>query len=260
MKKVLTIAGSDSGGCAGIQADLKTMSACNVFGMTVITAVTSQNTLGVSYIENMSLKSIETQLEAIYNDLSPDALKSGMLSTKEIILLVADFLKKNNRAPYVLDPVIVSTSGSKLLEDTAIDSLIEKLIHLAQLITPNLAEAEVLSNMKLSTMDDIKIAAKKIRALGAEAVLIKGGHLQGATACDTLYVNDSFIEFSSEMVPTKNTHGTGCTYSAAIASFLAKGYSLEEAVRLSKDYITRAIKKGATMELGKGAGPVCHQV
>lgn len=259
MKKVLTIAGSDSGGCAGIQADIKTMGALGVFGMSAITAVTSQNTQGVTYIEELSVKSVQTQIEAIYDDLTPDAIKSGMLFSKDIILAVSDMLSKRNKVPYVLDPVMVATSGAKLLKDDAIEVLIEKLMPLADIITPNIPEAELISGMKISNQHDIDEACKIIRSKGVKNVIIKGGHFENSEeSVDTLYDGQNHYELVSPRIVTNNTHGTGCTYSSAIASYLALGFDMLESCKYAKQYITSAIIYGADLKLGKGSGPVNH--
>lgn len=258
MKKVLTIAGSDSGGCAGIQADIKTMSACGVFGMSVITAVTAQNTLGVTHIEEMSVQSVSAQLNAIYDDLEPDALKSGMLFSKNIIDTVAGILKERNKSPYILDPVMIATSGAKLLQDDAVKVMIEKLFPLAHVITPNIPEAEYITGMKILNQSDVDKACKLIKDMGAETVIIKGGHFNGEESTDTFYDGSNHYEISSTRIETKNTHGTGCTYSAAIASYKAQEMSTLEAVKYAKQYITSAILYGAELEIGKGSGPVNH--
>lgn len=258
MKKVLTIAGSDSGGCAGIQADIKTMSACGVFGMSVITAVTAQNTLGVTHIEEMSVQSVSAQLNAIYDDLEPDALKSGMLFSKNIIDTVAGILKERNKSPYILDPVMIATSGAKLLQDDAVKVMIEKLFPLAHVVTPNIPEAEYITGMKILNQSDVDKACKLIKDMGAETVIIKGGHFNGDESTDTFYDGRNHYEISSTRIETKNTHGTGCTYSAAIASYKAQEMDTLEAVKYAKQYITSAILYGAELEIGKGSGPVNH--
>ena len=259
MKKVLTIAGSDSGGCAGIQADIKTMGALGVFGMSAITAVTSQNTQGVTYIEELSVKSVTTQIEAIYNDLKPDAIKSGMLFSKDIILAVYETLEKYNKAPYVLDPVMVATSGARLLKEDAIEVLIEKLLPIADIITPNIPEAELISGMKIESQKDVDEACRIIRSKGVKNVIIKGGHFENSEeSVDTLYDGQNHYELASPRIVTNNTHGTGCTYSAAIASYLALGYNMLESCKYAKQYITSAIIHGAELKLGSGSGPVNH--
>lgn len=258
VQKALTIAGSDSGGCAGIQADIKTMSALGVFGMSAITAVTSQNTLGVTYIEELSTKSVITQIEAIYNDLSPDAVKSGMLFSKDIIEVVAEVLKARNKSPYVLDPVMVATSGAKLLKDDAISYMIDKLFPLAYVITPNIPEAELISGIKIECQEHVDKACKIIKNMGVQNIIIKGGHFSGEESVDTLYDGKNHYEISSMRIDTKNTHGTGCTYSAAICSYMALGFNLLDAVKYTKQYITSAIIYGAEMNVGSGSGPVNH--
>lgn len=258
MKKVLTIAGSDSGGCAGIQADLKTMGALGVFGMSVITAVTSQNTLGVTYIEELSVKSVTTQMEAVYDDLYPDAVKTGMLFSKDIIEAVYNVLSKHNKSPYVLDPVMVATSGAKLLKDDAINYMIEKLFPIADLVTPNIPEAELISGISIKSQTDEDKACKIIKEKGAKNVIIKGGHFNNDESVDTLYDGINHYEIASTRIVTNNTHGTGCTYSSAISSYLALGYNMLDAVKYAKQYITSAIIYGAELKLGKGSGPVNH--
>lgn len=258
MKKALTIAGSDSGGCAGIQADIKTMSALGVFGMSVITAVTSQNTLGVTYIEELSKKSVISQIEAVYDDLEPDALKSGMLFSKDIIEAVSDTLKSRNKSPYVLDPVMVATSGAKLLQDDAISYMVDKLFPLAFVVTPNIPEAELLSGIKIESQEHVDKACKIIKDMGVKNVIIKGGHFTGDESVDTLYDGENHYEIAAMRIETKNTHGTGCTYSSAICSYLALGFDLLTATKYAKQYITSAIIYGAEMNIGSGSGPVNH--
>ena len=258
MKKILTIAGSDSGGCAGIQADIKTMGALGGFGMSVITAITAQNTQGVTHIEELSVESIAAQINAIYDDLTPDALKSGMLFSKNIIDEVSKILKERNKAPYVLDPVMVATTGAKLLKDDAIDSMITRLFPLADVVTPNIPEAELLANMKINSHEDVEIAAKKIIELGPKSVIIKGGHFEDNKSIDVLLHNNDFYEFESDRIHTKNTHGTGCTFSAAIATYLGQNFSLIDAIKYGKAYITSAIIYGANLNIGHGNGPVNH--
>ena len=258
MKKALTIAGSDSGGCAGIQADIKTMSALGVFGMSVITAVTSQNTLGVTYIEELSKKSVISQIEAIYDDITPDALKSGMLFSKDIIEAVSDTLKSRNKSPYVLDPVMVATSGAKLLQDDAISYMVDKLFPLAFVVTPNIPEAELLSGIKIESQEHVDKACKIIKDMGVKNVIIKGGHFTGDESVDTLYDGENHYEIAVMRIETKNTHGTGCTYSSAICSYLALGFDLLTATKYAKQYITSAIIYGAEMNIGSGSGPVNH--
>ena len=258
MKKVLTVAGSDSGGCAGIQADIKTISACGAFAMSAITAVTSQNTLGVTFVEELTPKSVESQIDAVLSDIGADAVKSGMLFSEKIINTVATAFKKHNIKNYILDPVMVASSGAKLLQDEAVSALKKQLIPICAMITPNVPEAEVLSGIKIENHQHIKDACKIIYDMGAGAVLIKGGHLKDEYSADTLFDGKEYSVFTSERISTKNTHGTGCTYSAAIASFMAEGYSMQQSTQMAKNYITKAIQAGKNLKIGEGAGPVDH--
>lgn len=255
MKKVLTIAGTDCSGGAGVQADLKTMCAHNVYGMSAITALTAQNTTGVYGIMDITPDFLDNQLNCIFTDIFPDAVKIGMVSNKEAIKIIANKLKSVNAKNIVADPVMVSTSGSKLLADDACETLINELIPLADIITPNLAEAEVLSNMHITTKAQMIQAAKIISANCKGAVLIKGGHLDN-TADDMLYDHGQVTWFEGKRIDTGNTHGTGCTLSSAIACNLANGQDIITAVGNAKDYITGALKYG--LNLGKGSGPLNH--
>lgn len=254
MKKVLTIAGSDSCGGAGIQADLKTMSALGVYGMSVITAVTAQNTLGVQDVHEISLDVIEAQIRSIFDDIKVDAVKIGMVSNPDIIMLIKGLLLEYGAKNIVLDPVMVSKSGYFLLKEEAQEA-IKELISIACLVTPNIPEAEVLTGMKIENEDNMKAAALKIQAMGAGNVLIKGGH-RCNDASDVLLWGSDFYILEGKRINTKNTHGTGCTLSSAIASHVAKGYSLKDSVARSKDYITKAI--GNSFSIGNGVGPVGH--
>lgn len=257
--KCLTIAGSDCGGCAGIQADIKTMSACGVFAMSAITAITSQNTLGVTGVEAISPEAVASQIDAIFCDMGADAVKSGMLFSGEIIDTVAFKLKEHKVEKYVLDPVMISASGSKLLKDDAVKCITEKLLPISLIVTPNAAEAEVLAGIAIKTRKDVERACKIIFDKGAGNVLIKGGHLDGEEATDTLYNGCTFALFSSKRIATKNIHGSGCTYASAIASYLAKGFALEMAVEEAKKYVAGAIASGALMDIGGGgSGPLDH--
>ena len=258
MKKLLTIAGSDSSGGAGIQADLKTFAALGTYGMSCICAVTAQNTRGVTGIFDISTDMIAAQLAAVYEDVAPDAVKTGMLSTPAITETVADFLAAHPICPLVVDPVMVATSGDVLLAPEAIEMYKKKLIPLATVITPNLPEAEVLAGIKIKTEDDMKKAGEMLLAMGPTAVLIKGGHREDLTATDFLCTKDGCRTYRTEAIQTKNTHGTGCTLSSAIAAFLAKGCETEEAVGEAKRYITGAIRAAATDSVGSGHGPVHH--
>ncbi|MBS4534905.1 bifunctional hydroxymethylpyrimidine kinase/phosphomethylpyrimidine kinase [Clostridium sp. D2Q-14] len=256
MKNVLTIAGSDSSGGAGIQADLKTFSAHGVFGMSVITAVTAQNTQGVFDVEDISVDIIKKQIDAIFDDIEVDALKIGMVSQIDTIEAIASKLRKYKPANIVLDPVMISKSGYDLLIPEAKGTLIKELLPLSTIVTPNIPEAEVISRMDINSLEEMKKAAMKIYELGARNVLIKGGHREGDTAIDILYNGKDFIDFKSERINTKNTHGTGCTLSSAIASNLARNFNIEDSVLNAKKYITIAIK--TSFSLGKGVGPTNH--
>ncbi|MBX7150194.1 bifunctional hydroxymethylpyrimidine kinase/phosphomethylpyrimidine kinase [bacterium] len=255
MYKTLTIAGSDSGGGAGIQADLKTFSALGTFGMSVITSITAQNTVGVTGIQNVDPSIIEKQIDAVMDDIGTHAAKTGMLSDTGIIETVARGLIRHGIKKYVLDPVMIAKSGDKLLQDSAITTLINQLIPLAWIITPNIPEAEELTGDQISTLDAMEIACKKIYSMGARSVIVKGGHLKGR-AVDVFFDGKKFHHFSSHRIRSKNTHGTGCTFSAAITAFLAKGFSAYESVKRAKDYITKAIEH--SFPIGKGHGPVDH--
>lgn len=252
----LTIAGSDSSGGAGIQADIKSFSANGVYGMSIITAITAQSTQGVFGIMDVTPEIIEKQIDVIFDDIEVDAIKIGMVSKIESIEAISKALKRVENLPQiVLDPVMISKSGFKLLSDDAKNTLIEKLIPLATLITPNLPEAEELLGRKILTIEDMKKAAIDIKKMGAKNVLIKGGHLEGE-ATDLLYDGENFILFEQDRINTKHTHGTGCTLSSAITASLSKGMNIPDAVKSGKEYITGAIKNG--FELGKGVGPTHH--
>lgn len=258
LKRILTIAGSDSGGGAGIQADLKTITVLGGFGMSVITALTAQNTLGVQGIYEVPENFVEKQFDSVATDIGIDAAKTGMLANSRIIKAIAKKIREYKIGILVVDPVMVAKGGALLIENEAKQSLIEELLPLAFVITPNIPEAEVLSKIKISSVDDMKKSAKIIHGLGAKNVVVKGGHLVG-DAVDILYDGKKFHEFVSERIDTKNTHGTGCTYSAAIATFLAKGEkekSVLESIRMAKEYITDALR--FSICLGKGHGPTNH--
>ena len=255
MKKVLTIAGSDSGGGAGIQADLKTFSAHGVFGMSVITAVTAQNTQRVIAIQDISPDIIGKQIDAIFEDMGADALKIGMVSKIDSIKVIAEKLRMYRPENIVLDPVMVSKSGYALLDHGAIETLVKELIPAADVITPNIPEAEKITGKKINSLEEAEEAAKAIHILGVKNVLVKGGHFLGEST-DILYDGKNIYKFESERINTKNTHGTGCTLSSAIASNLALGFCIKEAVERAKDYITTAIKNA--LPIGRGAGPVNH--
>ena len=255
MKKVLTIAGSDCSGGAGIQADIKTMTANNVYAMSAITALTAQNTTGVTGIVNIAPEFVKSQLEMIFEDIFPDAIKIGMVSSPEIVEAIEYELIKYKAKNIVLDPVMVATSGSNLVENSAIKIMQEKLFPLAKLITPNIPEAEVLSGIKIKDEKDMERAAKIIYENHGCAVLLKGGHSIN-DANDLLYENGKAKWFFGKRIDNKNTHGTGCTLSSAIASNLAKGYTPEESVQRAKNYISDALL--AMLDIGKGSGPLNH--
>jgi len=257
LKTALTIAGSDSGGGAGIQADLKTFTAFGIYGMTVITSVTAQNTQGVLGIHDLPAAFVSLQLEAVLGDLPVDAAKTGMLSNAGIIRAVAALLHQREVKNLVVDPVMVAKSGHRLLQEEALRALRDELLPLATVLTPNLPEAEVLTGQKISGPDQMRRAAEKIRRMGPAHVLIKGGHLEGR-AIDILFDGETFAELPADRVSTRHTHGTGCTLSAAIAALLAAGQPVSEAVSAAKDFITRAIREAPG--LGHGHGPLNHFV
>lgn len=255
LKTVLTIAGSDPSGGAGIQADLKTFAAHGVYGMSVITALTAQNTMGVYGISEVSPAFVAKQLDAIFTDIRPDAVKIGMVSSGEIAEVIVEKLLEYHAVNIVVDPVMVSTSGAKLLSDSAMEVMKTKLIPIAHVMTPNLMEAEVLTGMRIRSGEEMACAAEVLAQHTKKAVLIKGGHFQD-TSDDLLLSYGEFCWFYGARIPNPNTHGTGCTLSSAIASHLALGYDLKESVRKSKDYVTGAIRAG--LDLGSGRGPLNH--
>ena len=258
---VLSIAGSDSSGGAGIQADLKTFSALGVYGATAITAITAQNTKGVNSQLAISPEMVYNQIVAVMEDIAPSVIKIGMLANKEVAMVVADALSRYN-IPTILDPVMVSSSGHRLLSLDAQKVVKERLLPLSTLVTPNIPEMEALTAMSLTTAEEKLSAAQYLLSLGAQAVLLKGGHEEGDTKCDTLYELDgrniTQLHLSTPTVATKNIHGTGCTLSSAIAAFMARGLALREAVQEAKKYITEAILSGADIAIGNGFGPVNH--
>ena len=255
MKPALSIAGSDSSGGAGIQADIKTMQANGVYAMSAITALTAQNTTGVTGIMEVSSEFLEQQLDAVITDIRPDAVKIGMVSSEELIKMISKKLKEYHLENIVVDPVMVATSGSRLISETAIDTLKTQLLPMATVITPNIPEAEVLAEMEIRSEDDMVEAAKKIHEMYHCAVLCKGGHSLN-DANDLLYQDGETTWFHGKRINNPNTHGTGCTLSSAIASNLAKGYSLEESIHRAKEYISGALE--AMLDLGKGSGPMDH--
>jgi len=255
IRKALTIAGSDSGGGAGIQADLKTFAALGVYGTSAITAITAQNTVGVMQVLALSPKLVAAQIDAVIDDIGAHALKTGMLANRAIIEVVAKKIRQHRLKNLVVDPVMVATSGDLLIKSTAVAALRSRLLPLAAVVTPNLPEAEQLTGMKLRTWEEIEAAARQIVALGAKTVVIKGGHRKGP-AVDLFFDGKKTHALAAPRIRTKNTHGTGCTLSAAIAAYLAKGEDIENAVRSAKKYITAAIRAGFTV--GAGHSPVHH--
>jgi hydroxymethylpyrimidine/phosphomethylpyrimidine kinase len=259
MKKVLTIAGSDSGGGAGIQADLKAFAARGVYGMSALTAITAQNTLGVQGVFELPADFVAQQIDSVMSDIGADAWKTGMLSNAEIIGVVADRARRYDVGLLVIDPVMVAKSGDPLLRPEARDALIEELVPLAYVITPNHHEAQVLTGLEIRTLADMREAAVAIHAMGARHVVVKGGHLPEASdAVDVLYDGREFREFPAPRIDTPNTHGTGCTYASAIAAELAKGHPVPEAVRIAKAYLTATLRAAVDLHIGHGHGPLNH--
>ena len=257
MKKALTIAGSDSSGGAGIQADIKTMTMNGVYAMSAITALTAQNTTGVTGILEVSPDFLGKQLDAVFEDIFPDAVKIGMVSSSELIRVIADSLVRYGAANIVVDPVMVATSGARLIEDEAIETLKSRLLPLATVITPNIPEAEILADMTITDEAGMEEAAKTLYERYGCAALVKGGHRIN-DANDVLYAtpDQGPVWFKGRRIDNPNTHGTGCTLSSAIASNLARGYSLEESVERAKEYLSGAL--AAMLDLGKGSGPLAH--
>ena len=255
MKTALTIAGSDCSGGAGIQADIKTMTMNGVYAMSAITALTAQNTTGVTAIQESTPEFLKQQLDAIFEDIYPDAVKIGMVSSCELIRVIADRLRYYDAKNVVVDPVMVATSGSALMKTDAVQTLVEELLPISALVTPNIPEAQVLSGLTIKTKDDMVTAAKQISNSYHCAVLLKGGHSVN-DANDLLYARGQLIWFEGKRINNPNTHGTGCTLSSAIAANLAKGFTLAESVQRAKNYISGAL--AAMLDLGKGAGPMDH--
>lgn len=255
MKTALTIAGSDSCGGAGIQADIKTMTMNGVYAMSAITALTAQNTTGVRAIQEATPEFLKQQLDAIFEDIFPEAVKIGMVSSSELIWVIADRLKYYNAKNVVVDPVMVATSGSALMKTDAVQTLVAELLPIATLVTPNIPEAQVLSGLTIETKEDMVTAAKQIGDSYRCAVLLKGGHSIN-DANDLLYSKGELVWFEGKRINNSNTHGTGCTLSSAIASNLAKGFTLAESVQRAKDYISGAL--AAMLDLGQGSGPLNH--
>ena len=255
MKTALTIAGSDCSGGAGIQADLKTMTMNGVYAMSAITALTAQNTTGVTGIMEVTPDFLKQQIDMVFDDIYPDAVKIGMVSSCELIRVIADRLKLYDAAKVVVDPVMVATSGSALMKNDAVQTLIDELLPLAVLVTPNIPEAKILSGLTIKTEEDMMTAAKHIGDTYNCSVLLKGGHSIN-DANDLLYANGKLMWFEGKRIDNPNTHGTGCTLSSAIAANLAKGFTLSESVKRAKDYISGAL--AAMLDLGKGSGPMNH--
>jgi hydroxymethylpyrimidine/phosphomethylpyrimidine kinase len=256
MKRALTIAGSDSGGGAGIQADLKTFGALGVYGTSAITAVTAQNTLGVSRIQEIAPEVVAAQIEAVAEDIGIDAAKTGMLASAPIIEAVAETLSRRLVPNLVVDPVMIAKSGTRLLREDALAVLKRRLLPLATIATPNIPEAEVLSGGRIQDAEGMRDAARAIHALGARLVVIKGGHAVGPHVVDLYYDGREFQELKGDRIETRNTHGTGCTFSAAIAAYLAHGLPPLEAVSRAKEYLAGALRSAP--DIGQGAGPLDH--
>ncbi len=257
--RVLSIAGSDSGGGAGIQADLKTFSALGCYGMTAITAITAQNTQGVRAIHGVPPDILRAQIEAVVEDIGVDAVKIGMLHAPEVVRVVADAIRRYRLPQVVLDPVMVATSGDRLIAAETVDVLVRELFPLAQVATPNLDEAALLLGRPIAGIDALDAAAQALRALGAPAALLKGGHLPGDEVVDVLALPDgSLMPLRSARIATPNGHGTGCTLSSAIAAHLALGHTLPSAVAQARAYILGAIQAGAAVRTGQGHGPLNH--
>ena len=256
LPRALTIAGSDSGGGAGIEADLKTFTVLGCYGMAAITAITSQNTLGVFGIHDIPPAEVARQIHVVLDDIGADAVKTGMLSTSAIIEAVAGELRHFHVSNLVVDPVMVAKSGDHLLQESARHALVALLLPLALLVTPNVPEAEVLSGLRIRSEADLRPAAERILALGPRYVLMKGGHLDGPEAADYLFDGERALRFASERFDTPHTHGTGCTYSSAIAAGIARGKTVPDAVSRAKEYLTGAIR--SHRPIGHGRGPVNH--
>lgn len=259
-KCVLSIAGSDPSGGAGIQADLKTISACGCFATTAITAIVDENTTGVFGVHPVPIGFVKGQIKSVLDDIGTDAVKIGMLHSPELIRAVRDVLSPYGIRNMVLDPVMVATSGDKLLQDEAISTLKNELIPMMRVITPNIPEAEILSGKKITRQADLPLVVKHLSCNGTVSVLLKAGHLTEDELVDVFYnaETDDIIELRSQRIATRNTHGTGCTFSSAVASFLARQLPLNDAIHSAKNYVNRAIVVGSAYEIGKGHGPVHH--
>ncbi|PZU80284.1 MAG: bifunctional hydroxymethylpyrimidine kinase/phosphomethylpyrimidine kinase [Chryseobacterium sp.] len=256
---VLTIAGFDGSGGAGIQADIKTISSLGCYATSVLTALPVQNTMGVRNIFSIPVQAVSEQIESILDDIFPDAIKIGMVHTSELVETIVKTLAKYKKVPIVFDPVMVATSGHRLIEEETIQTIIEKLFPISDIITPNMDEASILANMEVKTLDDMKIAGERIKKLGCKNILLKGGHQITEKITSLFYSDkDDFQTFESLKLNTKNTHGSGCTLSSAIASFIAQGKSIDEAVALAQNYVSEAILEGSNVQTGKGNGPLNH--
>jgi hydroxymethylpyrimidine/phosphomethylpyrimidine kinase len=256
MPIALTIAGSDSGGGAGIQADLKTFAALGVYGTSAITAITAQNTIGVTAVQALAADLVTAQIEAVAGDMKLDVVKTGMLATSAIVEAVAAAISALELPSVVVDPVMIAKSGDRLFDAEALAALRSELLPRARVVTPNVPEAEVLADMRIATLDDAREAARRIHKLGAAAVVVKGGHLPGDEAIDLLFDGRTFTEYRAPRIDTRNTHGTGCTFASAIAAHFAHGRALPDAVRMAKGYVTGAIEHG--LAIGNGHGPLNH--
>ena len=253
--RALTIAGSDSGGGAGIQADLKTFAAHGVYGTSALTAITSQNTRGVTDVLELPASLIESQIDAVITDIGADVVKTGMLSSSTIIEIVAAKARQYSLDALVVDPVMVAKGGDRLLRNDAVDALRSLLVPIAMVMTPNIPEAEALLGVKIETLEDAKEAARALVGMGARAVVVKGGHLKGPPT-DMLYDGEEFRAYTSRRIETTSTHGTGCTFASAVAANLAKGLPLRQSVSLAKSYVTSAIR--TAQPIGRGYGPLNH--
>ena len=253
--KAMTIAGSDSGGGAGVQADLKTFAALGVYGASTLTAITAQNTVGVTAVHEIPTDVIRAQIDAVLTDIGADAVKTGMLSSSAIIECVADALEHWRVSLLVVDPVMVAKSGDSLLQEEAVGVLRSRLLPLASVVTPNIPEAEVLTGMNISSDADVRDAARAIVGMGAKAVVVKGGHREGP-ATDIFFDGSEFHEFTTPRIDTQNTHGTGCTFASAVAAGLARGLPVVDAVSAAKEYVTEAIRH--SFPIGQGHGPLSH--
>ena len=256
VRRVMTIAGSDSGAGAGIQADLKTFAALGVYGTSALTAITAQNTLGVIDLFQLPTRLVASQIDAIVSDIGTDAVKTGMLASSAIIETVAAKLKEHRLTNLVVDPVIVAKGGDKLLQDDAVDTLRSLLVPLAKVVTPNIPEAEILTGQRVETLDDARTAAGVLVAMGAKVAVVKGGHLPNGPATDIMFDGREYRAFTHQRLDTKNTHGTGCTFASAVAAGLARGMPVRDAVSQAKTYVTATIRNAFPM--GTGHGPLNH--